>query len=86
MKAQDANNWDEWELAEADNLKEISRLQEEGGHSHHCACRIVWGDGECECDLYEHGYNPYAWMKGRPLKEIFKDIDQAVKKAKNGKR
>ena len=19
------------------------------GHSHHCACRMVWGDGECEC-------------------------------------
>ena len=21
------------------------------GHSHHCACRLVWGDGECECGL-----------------------------------
>lgn len=19
------------------------------GHTHHCACRIHWGDGECEC-------------------------------------
>ena len=19
------------------------------GHTHHCACRLVWGDGECEC-------------------------------------
>ena len=21
------------------------------GHSDHCACRLVWGDGECECHL-----------------------------------
>jgi hypothetical protein len=33
------------------------------GHSHHCACRQVWGDGECEYDLYAKGYDPYAWMK-----------------------
>lgn len=33
------------------------------GHPHHCACRQVWGDGECECDLYELGYDPYAWAK-----------------------
>ena len=33
------------------------------GHSHHCACRQVWGDGECECELYKKGYNPYAWMR-----------------------
>lgn len=31
------------------------------GHTDHCASRIVWGDGECECDLYEKGYDPYAW-------------------------
>jgi len=22
------------------------------GHTRHCACRQVWGDGECECDWY----------------------------------
>jgi hypothetical protein len=21
------------------------------GHTRHCACRKVWGDGECECDM-----------------------------------
>lgn len=27
------------------------RLDElrEGGHSYHCAARMIWGDGECEC-------------------------------------
>ena len=40
------------------DLKEIVRLQEEG-HSPHCANRQVWGDGECECHLYEKGYDPY---------------------------
>jgi hypothetical protein len=29
--------------------KEIDRLKQEG-HSRHCACRIVMGDGECECN------------------------------------
>jgi hypothetical protein len=24
---------------------------EADGHSHHCACRQVWGDGECECPI-----------------------------------
>ena len=44
---------------------EIRKLQE-SGHSYHCACRQVWGDGECECDLYSKGYDPYAWLKGEP--------------------
>jgi len=26
---------------------------ESTGHSSHCACRQVWGDGECECSLRE---------------------------------
>jgi len=38
------------------------KLQEEG-RAYHCATRQIWGDGECECDLYEKGYDPYAWMK-----------------------
>lgn len=21
------------------------------GHTYHCACRLVWGDGECECKM-----------------------------------
>jgi hypothetical protein len=27
---------------------ELERLKKEG-HTNHCACRIVWGDGMCEC-------------------------------------
>jgi len=22
---------------------------EKSGHTYHCACRQVWGDGECDC-------------------------------------
>lgn len=57
-----AERWQEWEQEEADNLAQIAILQNQG-HSHHCACRQVWGDGECECDMYEKGYDPYVWMK-----------------------
>lgn len=57
-----AKNWKEWEIEEQENLKEIDRLKSEG-HSYHCACRIIWGDGECECDLYKLDCNPYRWMK-----------------------
>lgn len=32
------------------DLEEIERLQM-SGHSGHCAQRIVWGDGECECGI-----------------------------------
>jgi hypothetical protein len=44
------------------NAEEIEKLQNEG-HPYHCACRQVWGDGECECGLYQKGYDPYAWTK-----------------------
>ena len=30
--------------------EEIKRLVVEG-HTYHCACRIVWGDGQCECKM-----------------------------------
>ena len=39
----------------------IDEIQSKG-HPHHCACRQVWGDGECECDLYKQGYDPYACL------------------------
>ena len=55
-------HWREFEIEHQNDYKEIARIQKEG-HSHHCACRQVWGDGECECDLYVKGYDPYAWMK-----------------------
>lgn len=41
--------WKKWEIKEADNLKKIDQLQNEG-HSFHCACRQVWGDGVCICN------------------------------------
>jgi len=31
---------------------EITRLERDG-HTYHCACRIVWGDGQCECKQVE---------------------------------
>ena len=33
---------------QAENLEKIKELRM-SGHTHHCACRLVWGDGECEC-------------------------------------
>lgn len=52
--------WQEvWEKEE--DKKKIDELMGKG-HSYHCATRQVWGDGECECDLYPN-YNPYKWMK-----------------------
>jgi hypothetical protein len=35
------------ELNQADTTR-IEALMAEG-HTHHCACRIVFGDGECTC-------------------------------------
>lgn len=28
-----------------ERMKRLQKL----GHTHHCAARVVWGDGECEC-------------------------------------
>lgn len=55
-------HWRLWEVEERENLKSIDRIEAKG-HPRHCACRQVWGDGECECDLYRKGYDPYAWTK-----------------------
>lgn len=33
-----------------DDKRQIIAMMEEG-HTYHCACRSVWGDGECECRL-----------------------------------
>ena len=32
--------------------EEIKRLEDEG-HTYHCSCRLVWGDGQCECENVE---------------------------------
>ena len=52
-------DYDPWiHTQEAAAIREL----ESNGHSFHCACRQLWGDGECECDLYQVGYDPYWWM------------------------
>lgn len=60
--------WEDWEKENQDDLKQIKEIEKQG-HPHHCACRQVWGDGECECDLYKKGYDPYAWMQTEEVKE-----------------
>jgi uncharacterized protein YcfJ len=38
-------------------ISRYQQLLESRGHSYHCASRMVWGDGECECGLLtERGY------------------------------
>lgn len=32
-----------------EEMQQVNRIQR-SGHTHHCACRQVWGDGECECN------------------------------------
>lgn len=56
------NAWEAWDKDHADDFKMIDEI-EAAGHSRHCAQRQVWGDGQCECDLYKKGYDPYAWTK-----------------------
>ena len=48
---------------------EIDKLRQEG-HSRHCACRIVWGDGECVCN-----------KRGDLKKENLKKLIELIKKA-----
>ena len=43
-----------WKIEHQEELKEIDKLRDQG-HTHHCACRIVWGDGECECGKITRG-------------------------------
>ena len=37
------------EDVEHQNELEAISMLERKGHTHYCACRQVWGDGECEC-------------------------------------
>lgn len=32
-----------------DQLRQASLVNK--GHTHHCAIRQIWGDGECECGI-----------------------------------
>ena len=54
--------WSEFEAEHADEIGRIKKYESEGHHPH-CACRLVWGDGECECEDIKNGYDPYAWMR-----------------------
>ncbi len=47
-----AEDWEVWEEEHADELREIEVFERQG-HTPHCACRLVWGDGECECSKRE---------------------------------
>jgi hypothetical protein len=42
----------EWREFEDEHAEDIGRIKEHQGwgHTYHCACRLVWGDGECECN------------------------------------
>ena len=44
------------------------------GHPYLCAMRQVFGDGECECELYKKDYNPNAWMENSG--EVIGDDDE----------
>lgn len=50
------------EMSKHPASEEIDKLMQQG-HPYHCACRQVWGDGECECKACEHGYDPDKWME-----------------------
>ena len=39
----------QWEKESYEDFKYIDDLIKIG-HTRHCACRQVWGDGECECN------------------------------------
>lgn len=42
-----------------EEIKEIEEIIKEG-HTRHCACRQVWGDGECECSkMVKIKYGPH---------------------------
>lgn len=32
------------------DLDKIHELMKDG-HSYHCSCKMIWGDGECECGI-----------------------------------
>lgn len=42
-------SWDDWEKEYSKDIMKIKKLREQG-HSLHCACRQIFGDGECLCN------------------------------------
>jgi hypothetical protein len=45
---------------EKENSHDTTRINslQKDGHTYHCANRIVYGDGECECDLIKTAAKP----------------------------
>ena len=39
------------------------------GHTHHCACRQIWGDGECECKISTPSSTDEEWSRAGWVKE-----------------
>ena len=60
----EAGEEDHCEDCEKQYDEDIERIDDlcDKGHTQHCACRQVWGDGECSCELEKH-YDPYWWIK-----------------------
>lgn len=46
---------EEWEST----CFQIEKLQKDG-HTFHCACRIITGDGECECNFTDYIPGPIS--------------------------
>ena len=75
-----APHWLLWRIVHRRELREI-KLLERVGHHPHCACRIVWGDGECECKMIKNGYDPYYWVE-----KLFKEEKTARGKTEDAKK
>ena len=52
-----AESWEEWEEEEVDNITKVKAFQRQG-HTLHCACGIIWGNGICTC-------TPGDWLANR---------------------
>lgn len=48
---------------------------EKAGHSTHCAKRIVWGDGECECEMTAA---PGNRIESRGSEYVYADLDELL--------
>lgn len=46
----------QWSDEDDVKIKELIEV----GHTRHCACRQVWGDGECECSYKVKGNDSHG--------------------------
>jgi len=63
---------------EEDEVDRIMRF-EKAGHTFHCACRLVWGDGECECKM-ECGQGRTNIIPG-PIADLPGEIENEKRRA-----